>query len=252
MSKSRRNSRRRSKRTAHENPKNDQSPTPEQTASPVPANSTSDRDLAYSQTEYDIYRDERKTLWDAENQAAKSFGQWMITVAGGALALSMTMVKEVISPRTPITASWLLVCSWVLFAATVACTLSGMLVSQRGFEKYRDDLDKAFGNTAPDPLPRAIELQGKRREGIWIQWLNRASIGLFFVGLLALCIFAWYNLGPKEKPKEKTNGLVSQPAQQQRGDLDAKQRSTTQGANFSPSYMLPASQPANTTAASGG
>lgn len=196
--------------------------------SPVPAQNsppTASSGVQWTMPEYEVYAEQRKILWAAEIDTAKTFDQWLITVAGGALALSMTILKDIVSPRSPEYPS-LLVGSWIAFGLAVACTLWSILWSQRGYEKFKEDWDEAFKEKKPDPISRVNQLQSARTEFRWIPRLNRASIILFFLGLALLGAFAWLNLAQKEIQ----HGEASKPQERRAVDENTGERTTSQRA----------------------
>ncbi len=158
---------------------------------------------AHSQYENEIYLEERKSLCNAEFDAAKRFDHWVITVSGGVLALSMTLYRDVLAHR-PSVAPWLIISSWICFGMAVTLILICILLSQRAFEKYRHALDKAFEAQASDPLSRAKTLQAQRWEPSAIEWLNRFSIFFFVAGIVLLSCFVWNNLNIEEFDNAKS------------------------------------------------
>ena len=49
-----------------------------------------------TKSEYEVYLEERKLLVDAEREGARTFDKAILTLAAGALALSITFLEKVV------------------------------------------------------------------------------------------------------------------------------------------------------------
>lgn len=78
---------------------------------------------------YNVYLEERKLLIDAEREGSRSFDKAVLTLAAGALGLSVTFVDK-IAPVPQATILWLLVASWIFFGFSIIVTLSSFITSQ--------------------------------------------------------------------------------------------------------------------------
>lgn len=139
------------------------------------------------------YLDERKALTEGAETYASRFDLWIVSLAGGALGLSMTFVKDFVRPGTKLD-SCLLFLSWVLFAIAIVLCLVCTLLCQRTREKFRDDLDRAHGQPGEDWLQQARDVQTQRRLPAWINVLNYVNIGAFALGVVLLAVFMYKNL----------------------------------------------------------
>ncbi len=134
----------------------------------------------YEQT----YLDERRLLVEGEVQVAARFDKSILTLSGGALLLSMTFVKDIVSGSPQDT--WALVVAWISLSIAIAAMLISLLTSQKAYQQQRDILDKQFGNSN----------SGDERNG-WAcgtKWLNRISIIVFLVAISFLGYFAIKNI----------------------------------------------------------
>ena len=128
------------------------------------------------------YFDERKLLIEAERETAKTFDTSMITLASGALGLSLFFVREVtveLSERS------FLLAFWVAFSVALASTMCSFLTSQNATRRQRENLDALYVNA---PLP-----EGNRFSSI-TNGLNWVSIFSFLIGIVFLCTFIYFNL----------------------------------------------------------
>jgi divalent metal cation (Fe/Co/Zn/Cd) transporter len=118
--------------------------------------------------------DERKLLIDAKRDAARSFDQTMITLSGGALALSLTFVQQLATKP----AQWraVLSASWVSFGIALLSILVSFLLFQYAVDA-RIRLDET----------RAVA---------WDKWARRTnwlSLTTFTLGVVGLLIFSVQN-----------------------------------------------------------
>jgi divalent metal cation (Fe/Co/Zn/Cd) transporter len=121
-----------------------------------------------------INDDERKLLIDVKRDAARSFDQTMITLAAGALGLSLTFVQQLATKP----AEWraFLSAAWVCFGFALVSILISFILFQY-----------------------AIDARINLREQIaqrWDKWTRRAnwtSLISFTLGVTALLLFSVKN-----------------------------------------------------------
>lgn len=137
-----------------------------------------------SDNDHQMYLDERRLLVEGEVQVAARFDKSILTLSGGALLLSMTFVKDIVSGSPNDT--WALIVSWILLGMAIAAMLTSLLTSQRAYQRQRDILDKQYGS------------RGGRDECNWwawsTKWLNRISITIFLVAIFFLGYFSIKNV----------------------------------------------------------
>ncbi len=151
-----------------------------------------DQPKELSDKDYDGYLQERKTLLAAEQDYAKSFDRWVITLAGGALGLSIAFLKDIAGPKATDVA-WL-VAAWILFGLCICALLVSMLVSQSGHEAFRAVLDEEATKDVPGFWLRVRKGQKHRWESTAIAVLNVVAIVTFVIGVISLAVFAALNL----------------------------------------------------------
>jgi|GEM_PF-1953789 len=156
-------------------------------------------DAAAEQTEdrrvpddvYTPYIDERKNLSAAELDLGKSFDKWILTLAGGALGLSLTFAKE-LGLGLDGAGGACLAFAWVWFACAVYLALLSIYYSPKACEDFRNIMDEEMEveRSGPEPTQdywarvRARQLRCKR----WrhIPRLNQGSLWAFMFGVLFL------------------------------------------------------------------
>jgi len=146
------------------------------------------------------YLDERRLLVEGEVQVAARFDKSILTLSGGALLLSMTFVKDIVSGRPKDT--WTLIAAWILLGTAIAVMLISLLTSQKAYQRQRDILDKGFGDS-----------KGGDESNCWAcvtTWLHWISITLFLIAIFFLGYFAIKNI---EKSLGDQNGQVKTTAE---------------------------------------
>jgi len=126
-------------------------------------------------------RDYRNWLVAADQKASEAYDKAVMTLAGGALGLSLTFVKDIVkSPRPE--SLWRLETSWGCLTMSLAFILVSMLFSQWALRRAIRQVDEFS-------LPRT------RVGGIFASLTATLNIlsGLAFLGGIAL--LAWFSIG---------------------------------------------------------
>jgi len=134
---------------------------------------------------YQAYLDHRKQLNQGELEVSGRYDQWLLTLSGGALGLSIAFLEK-LTPDRETQAVYLLALSWTALVAAILCGLFSLYVSQKSYCKERDNLDA-------DPL--GVKEFPKNPWQGWTSGLNISSSILFGIGIIFLCVFALLNLG---------------------------------------------------------
>jgi len=125
---------------------------------------------------------QREWLVQADHQASRDFDRAVMTLAAGALGVSIAFVHDV-APH-PIHKGWLGF-AWGLFSLSLVVTLTSFLTSQHSL---RREMKMLSG-----------ELELAEKPGGWIGsltiLLNWASAVALVTGVGGLVVFALYNLG---------------------------------------------------------
>jgi hypothetical protein len=156
---------------------------------------------------YQVYLDERKSLNDARKETSHLFDKSILTLAAGALALSLTFIKD-ISPAPKPETLWLLLISWGLFIASILSTLISFFASQRACSIQIEILEN-------DYFPENGQMSADKKDNPYnkyTQWLNTISITSFTCGVLFLILFSSANF-PDGKEKSMAKGkAVTDPS----------------------------------------
>lgn len=147
-----------------------------------------------------FYFDYQKQLWAGRQASFAEFDRALLSLSSGALALSLTFIKDVV-PVSQAFGLPLLFGSWVLFLASIVCTLYSFIMSRKAYDlqlELAHDYYLEKNNAAFDK---------ENSYGRMTDRLNK-SAGLFFVlALLATLLFVGPNLwmAAKIDPVSKSN-----------------------------------------------
>jgi len=154
----------------------------------------SDVYTAYQNKRYDAYILRRNSLNDLAFKTSERYDQWVLTLSGGALALSLTFLEK-IAPDAGSRNVWVLALSWFAYILAVLSGFWAIAVSRQAIHREADIGDELYAhfaktstedNPAGEPLVAEPENQHTKR----LEWLNFCSSGFLAVGTLLMCLFA--------------------------------------------------------------
>ena len=151
-----------------------------------PTNAEFDTDMA-------MYKDERRTLNEGQIQAHRDSDRWVLGVSGGALALSMTFLSDIVVP-SEMQAKYLLFLSWFALAVSIGSTVTSLHCSAKSWEQHRIALDEGFSEYSNDVWERVRKLQENSKWNKIIEMLNWLSLVSLLLGLLLSGMFLASNL----------------------------------------------------------
>jgi hypothetical protein len=130
----------------------------------------------------------------AELEVSGRYDQWILTLSGGALAISITFIEKIAPVPAGHTLHWLK-WSWFLFVVSLLGGLVSLLTSQSAIREQRRELDKAFQDRKP-PTYRT-----RKWFTCLTNLLNWGSALVFVAGVSCLCMFAFTN-APEQKEEQ--------------------------------------------------
>jgi hypothetical protein len=128
----------------------------------------------------------RDRLWIGRQANYESIDKNILGLSSGALALSIAFIKDVV-PLAAATWFFLLMLSWLLFAAAITFTLLACLTSQAAHDRQLENVE-AFRSGEDGALE-----ENNNRHIASTKWLNRAAVICFFTGLFATLTFVGIN-----------------------------------------------------------
>lgn len=123
--------------------------------------------------------DDRTRLIASHNEASNTYDKTLLTLASGALGLSIAFVKDI---ATHPTSKWLLLWAWVLLGASLTLIVFSHMASVEVHKRLIDGMDKKR---------RYSDEPWLVRHGV--TWMNRLAGGAFIVGVVFLIAFAYVN-----------------------------------------------------------
>jgi hypothetical protein len=125
----------------------------------------------------------RTFLQEHEQRLQGAYDKTVLVLSGGALAISLAFVKDIV-PLPTACAHILLVLAWFAWAASLACVLVSLFTSILAFRRAVDQLDDdQIYLQHPGGLCDLLTC-----------WLNVLSGLLFLAGLVLLLVFVLRNL----------------------------------------------------------
>jgi hypothetical protein len=128
----------------------------------------------------------RKLLDDYESKATEDFDKTVVTLAGGALGLSLAFIEKVV-PVGGAQHLWLLAVSWSLLILAVVCNLLSFMAAMQSMRWEQQVLDGR----------RALKSADEPAGGSWRRWtktFNWLALVSCVAGIILLFAFAAVNL----------------------------------------------------------
>ena len=155
----------------------------------------------YIKYRYEAYAREREALRSASLQLGGRYDQWLLTLAGGALALSLVFLEKVAPEPT----TWTLVFLIPGWGALVLSIATGLLAINSGHHSYDiqivilDQSFQEFSKRASQIDYTTKEYEDEPEEPInphrkKLKLYNKISLSSFITGILLLCFFSIFNL----------------------------------------------------------
>jgi hypothetical protein len=128
------------------------------------------------------YRDRRKYLVEGAQYHSRALDNHILTLAAGILAFSAVFL-----PTRTESVTWcggaILFLAWMLLLAAIVCTLSSLWLGRKDYEWEIGHLDRQY-------LAGRIQTPSAKWRFRWLVSLQTsASLWLFCLGLLLLCVF---------------------------------------------------------------
>jgi len=154
----------------------------------------------YTLKRFDVYVQERSKELESQLQVSERFEKSLILISGGALGLSMTFIKEVVS--APLIYSCLLYLAWFSLAGSLCLCVVSLFCSLRAIARKIINLDEnelrqriIEGTAQQNESNRQFEKNdiNSNPYGTVVKWLNFIAVGCFVVGIIALTFFVVKN-----------------------------------------------------------
>ncbi len=154
----------------------------------------------------------RNNLDDLAFKTSERYDQWVMTLAGGALAISLTLIEKIAPEPTPF--SWVILgLSWLAYIIAILAGLGAIYYSRKAIYRAIEICDEEYGlfvssSTEENPggnAPPKLDNRFNR----FVEIINRVSLWCLGAGTVLMCIFGLINLGGRVstdtgRPKEMT------------------------------------------------
>ena len=150
---------------------------------------------------YDDYLTFRKDLITSENESSKNLDQAVITIASGAIGLSVAFIEK-LSARPPIQPLWLEL-SWSSLTLSLGLVLISFYTSKRSYTRHTKIWDEIYEATRQK---KSIADINKRN--VWkivTECLNFSAPFLLVLGISCLLWFSFVNLQHLRPLQPQTN-----------------------------------------------
>ncbi|GEM_PF-1516913 len=161
----------------------------------MPKVKSTDNSYDYEKLKYQIYSEERKLLISTEQEQAKTFDKYILTISSGALGLSLAFIKLIQNIETG-SENWLFA-AWALFSLSTLSTLISFLTGQAACRRQVKILEASF---FPEEQEEKSDDRNPHSTATGI--LNVSSIALLILGFATFIIFAFQNIKTIELKEE--------------------------------------------------
>ena len=144
----------------------------------------------------------RQAMVVAEQKSQDDYDKTLVTLSGGALAISFAFLTDIVGPGSVVAPS-LLAISWICWAASVAAVLVSYYLSRLALRKAIEQCDDRTIFDCPSPGARYAK---------GVRALNLGSGALFLIGVIAMSIFILWNTPAETQDDRPTRASNSIPA----------------------------------------
>lgn len=145
----------------------------------------------------------RKLYETLKGESEQEIDKYIRYLAGGALVISLTFMKEIIPTEGKSEFLWLIITGWFMLIASLLSNFVSYFYTIRNTDKTIEDID--------DENEHWVEEAKKRNAPI--VWINRFSAASCISGIILITLFVTLNICNMDKkitpPKPKTVVIIS-------------------------------------------
>lgn len=174
----------------------------------------------YLKDRHDAHLLRRNSLCDFAFKTSERYDQWVLTLSGGALAISLTFLEKIAPDPVPVTlvilgGSWL---AYILAALTGFCAIYFSREALYTEVEIGDEAYTRFRETTTEQKPEGDPpAEWKNRHTKTLKKLSVASSSCLILGTFLMCAFALTNISRAKSKKEITPpvqiNVTAQPPQ---------------------------------------
>jgi hypothetical protein len=120
--------------------------------------------------QYRVYFEERNLLIKSKLDQSRQFDKAILTLAAGALGLSITFINQ-IAPNIKPGTEFILILAWIGFGISIFSILFSFLTSQKACEKQIEILEHVFFENEKNKKEKR-----ENKAATWTEYLNILSI----------------------------------------------------------------------------
>jgi hypothetical protein len=181
----------------------------------TPATAEQERSAeAYSQYTKDRYAAfilRRNSLCDQAFKTSERYDQWVLTLSGGALAISLTFLEK-FAPHPAQKTLWYLGIAWFSYIASLLTGFCAIYFSREALYRERENWDAAyaqFSRTTTEQKPEGEPSTEQTNPACdRVNRLSQTSTACLIIGTVLLCVFALANI-----PTAAPTGTSPTPAE---------------------------------------
>jgi hypothetical protein len=180
----------------------------------------------------ELHDEYRRKVWDDTKSGAENFDKYMLTFSGGALALSLGFIKDVVKPEQAVSLDWLLA-SWICFLLCILSTLVSFRVTIRALERMVPHLNEFYLKGNAGAYNRHLDDYWTRA----VDWCANLATALLIIGLMCTMVFVHRNLRKVNQMKDNKPAEKIVTGDLQKGLKPVSMTYTTDG--LKPSGLAP-------------
>jgi hypothetical protein len=131
-----------------------------------------------------MYLNYRQGLVNSKFKVAEDFDKALLALSGGALGISMTFIKDIVTRPE---CKWILVISWTCFGLAITILLLGFRVCRKAYIQEIESLDARQEKSK----------KTNNKKNAWIEATevaNNFALIFFIIGLILLAAFIFINI----------------------------------------------------------
>jgi hypothetical protein len=145
------------------------------------------------------YKDQLTKYSDQSITVQRDHDKWLLTIAGGAIALSIPFAKGLAETGVA-EYPYVLVAGWAGFGVAILFTLLNLHLGVQAFQRFEGAMHTAcdeHGVEAKEFWPRVKELQSEVWQANWDVRLRLLSLAGLVAGVVFLLVFVFLNVSAK-------------------------------------------------------
>jgi hypothetical protein len=159
----------------------------------------------YLKERHSTHLAKRNALDDLAFKTSERYDQWVLTLSGGALAISLTFLEK-IAPAPAANTLFLLVLAWTALIVAVLAGFCAIYVSRNAIYRQLEIGDEQYGQfrgtTTKENPEGKVPVEPENPHIRILKWLNYVSLLSLILGAIFICCFAFGNITVGKEQKK--------------------------------------------------